>query len=73
MLLIMRFWGCKKVSITLVLVMHFPEPISMLLPKREYSNILSLSQSSLCGLYPKMYNMVKEIWKGKTKVDENLY
>jgi hypothetical protein len=34
----------------LVLVMHFLEPISMLLPKREYANILSLFQSSLSSL-----------------------
>jgi hypothetical protein len=50
MLLIMKFWGWNRVSMALVLVMHFPKPISMLLPKREYVNILSLFQSSLCSL-----------------------
>jgi len=39
----MRFWGWKKVSMALVLVMHFPKLVSTLILKKGYAKNLNLS------------------------------
>jgi len=47
MLLIVRFWGWKRILMALVLVICFQKLRNMLLLKRRYAKILGLFQSNL--------------------------
>ncbi len=69
MLLIMKFWGWKRVSMALVLIIHFLEPISMLLPKRVCKHLKFVSIKFVysyiqkCITWPRKSRKGKQEWK----------